>query len=45
MTNNMPKVGRIILTPMLNEFGKVIGDFTIGRIDNKTFHVWENLLE
>ena len=40
MTNNIPKVGRIILTPMLNEFGKVIGDFTIGRIDNKTFYVW-----
>jgi dimethylglycine dehydrogenase len=29
MTNRMPKVGRIVLTPMLNEFGKLIGDFTI----------------
>ncbi len=29
MTNRMPKPGRIVLTPMLNEFGKLIGDFTI----------------
>ncbi len=29
MTNRMPKPGRIALTPMLNEFGKLIGDFTI----------------
>ena len=29
MTNRMPKAGRIVLTPMLNEFGKLIGDFTI----------------
>ena len=35
MTNNMPKVGSIILTPMLNEFGKIIGDFTIAQIKQK----------
>ena len=29
MTNRMPKKGRIVLTPMLNEFGRLIGDFTI----------------
>ncbi|EKF19664.1 sarcosine dehydrogenase [Nitratireductor pacificus pht-3B] len=29
MTNRMPKPGRIVLTPMLNETGKLIGDFTI----------------
>ncbi|MEM9104127.1 MAG: FAD-dependent oxidoreductase, partial [Pseudomonadota bacterium] len=28
MTNTMPKTGRIVLTPMLNENGKLIGDFT-----------------
>ncbi|MER8572538.1 FAD-dependent oxidoreductase [Mesorhizobium sp. M1338] len=31
MTNRMPKTGRIVLTPMLNEFGKLIGDFTIAK--------------
>ncbi|MEQ9244367.1 MAG: glycine cleavage T C-terminal barrel domain-containing protein, partial [Nitratireductor sp.] len=29
MTNRLPKPGRIVLTPMLNEFGRLIGDFTI----------------
>ena len=31
MTNRMPKAGRIVLTPMLNERGKLIGDFTIAK--------------
>jgi dimethylglycine dehydrogenase len=31
MTNRMPKAGRIVLTPMLNENGKLIGDFTIAK--------------
>ncbi|MER8822394.1 FAD-dependent oxidoreductase [Mesorhizobium sp. M0991] len=31
MTNRMPKSGRIVLTPMLNEFGRLIGDFTIAK--------------
>ncbi|CCV07522.1 FAD dependent oxidoreductase [Mesorhizobium metallidurans STM 2683] len=31
MTNRMPKTGRIVLTPMINEFGKLIGDFTIAK--------------
>jgi len=29
MANRVPKVGRIALTPMLNERGKLIGDFTL----------------
>ncbi len=32
MANKVPPVGRIALTPMLNERGKLIGDFTMGRI-------------
>ena len=32
MANRVPKVGRIALTPMLNERGKLIGDFTMARI-------------
>jgi dimethylglycine dehydrogenase len=31
MANKLPPVGKLALTPMLNEGGKLIGDFTIGR--------------
>ncbi len=31
MTNRMPKTGRIMLSPMLNEKGRLIGDFTIAK--------------
>ncbi len=40
MTNRMPKTGRIVLTPMLNEFGKLIGDFTIAKAGDERFMVW-----
>jgi dimethylglycine dehydrogenase len=33
MANRVPKAGRIALTPMLNERGKLIGDFTLCRLD------------
>jgi dimethylglycine dehydrogenase len=32
MANRVPRVGRIALTPMLNERGKLIGDFTMCRL-------------
>ena len=32
MANRVPGVGRIALTPMLNERGKLIGDFTLCRL-------------
>jgi len=40
MTNRMPKPGRIVLTPMLNHSGKLIGDFTIAAKDAQTFMIW-----
>lgn len=40
LTNRMPKVGRIVLSPMLNEFGKLIGDFTVARAGDERFMVW-----
>jgi hypothetical protein len=40
MTNKMPKKGRIVLTPMLNEFGKLIGDFTIAKAGDDRFIIW-----
>jgi dimethylglycine dehydrogenase len=32
MANRVPQVGRIALTPMLNERGRLIGDFTMARL-------------
>ena len=43
MTNNMPKLGSIILTPMLNENGKLIGDFTIAKASENRFLVFGSL--
>ena len=40
MTNRMPKAGRIVLTPMLNEFGRLIGDFTIAKAGSERFMIW-----
>ncbi|MCC5989384.1 MAG: GcvT family protein [Pararhodobacter sp.] len=48
MTNTMPKPGRLVLTPMLNERGKLIGDFTIARAEDDRgqgarFLIWGSL--
>jgi len=40
MTNRMPKTGRMVLTPMLNEAGKLIGDFTIAKAADDRFFMW-----
>ena len=40
MTNRMPKTGRLVLTPMLNEFGRLIGDFTIAKAADDRFLIW-----
>ena len=37
MANHVPGVGRIALTPMLNERGKLIGDFTMCRLTEQRF--------
>jgi dimethylglycine dehydrogenase len=37
MANRVPAVGRIALTPMLNERGKLIGDFTMCRLADEHF--------
>jgi dimethylglycine dehydrogenase len=39
MANRVPDVGRMVLTPMLNQFGKLIGDFTLGRWRSDRFFV------
>ena len=43
MTNTMPKPGRLTLTPMLNENGKLIGDFTIGKLGHERFMMWGSI--
>jgi dimethylglycine dehydrogenase len=40
MANRIPKAGRIVLTPMLNENGKLIGDFTIAKAGEDRFFMW-----
>ena len=37
MANRVPAVGRITLTPMLNERGRLIGDFTLCRLAEQRF--------
>ncbi len=43
MTNTMPRTGRIVLTPMLNEKGKLIGDFTIAKRGDGDFLMWGSI--
>ncbi len=40
MTNTMPRQGRLMLTPMLNPQGKIIGDFTIAKAADDHFMMW-----
>lgn len=39
LANRMPAEGRIVLAPMLNEQGKLIGDFTVGRLARDRFFI------
>ena len=43
MTNKMPRQGRLVLTPMLNENGMLIGDFTIAKADEERFVMFGSL--
>jgi len=43
MTNTMPKIGRMVLTPMLNRNGKLIGDFTIAKLSDTRFVMWGSI--
>ena len=40
MTNRIPVPGRIVLTPMLNAQGKIIGDFTIACAAPGRYFMW-----
>ena len=43
MTNTLPDVGRMVLTPMLNERGKLIGDFTIANAGTDHYLMWGSI--
>ena len=40
MANRMPREGRIVLTPMLNGAGKLIGDFTVAKASPEHFYIF-----
>jgi dimethylglycine dehydrogenase len=40
LANKMPKQGRLTLSPMLNEAGKLIGDFTVAKTGPERFFVF-----
>ena len=39
-TNRLPKVGRIVLTPMLNRQGRIVGEFSVARIGDDDFFLF-----
>jgi dimethylglycine dehydrogenase len=39
-TNRLPKVGRIVLTPMLNPQGRIVGEFSVARIGDDDFYLF-----
>ena len=40
MANTMPAPGRLVLTPMLNHQGKIIGDFTLANAGDGRYMMW-----
>ncbi len=40
LTNTMPRPGRIVLSPMLNPEGKLIGDFAVANAGGDRFMLW-----
>ena len=40
LANKMPREGRMVLCPMLNPGGKLIGDFTVAKHGNERFYIF-----
>ncbi|MGI9482623.1 MAG: GcvT family protein, partial [Hyphomicrobiales bacterium] len=40
LSNKMPREGRMTLSPMLNEAGKLIGDFTVAKLGPERFMIF-----
>ncbi|MFM7337574.1 MAG: aminomethyltransferase family protein, partial [Actinomycetota bacterium] len=39
-TNSLPKIGRTVLTAMLNKEGKIVGEFSISRVGEEEFFLF-----
>ncbi|MEE4236944.1 MAG: FAD-dependent oxidoreductase [Anderseniella sp.] len=40
LANKVPPAGRMTLAPMLNERGKLIGDFSLAKLDDERFYIF-----
>ena len=40
LANRMPREGRLTLTPMLNDNGRLIGDFTVAKVSDERFYIF-----
>jgi len=40
LTNRMPRLGRIVLTAMLTDDGRIVGEFTVARTGETEFHLF-----
>jgi dimethylglycine dehydrogenase len=40
LANRMPREGRLVLSPMLNASGKLIGDFTVAKAASERFYIF-----
>jgi dimethylglycine dehydrogenase len=40
LANAIPPTGRLALTPMLNRSGRIVGDFTVGALDDERFVIF-----
>ena len=40
LANRTPQEGKLLLTPMLNPNGKLIGDFTLGKLEDERFYIF-----
>ena len=40
LANRMPRDGKLLLTPMLNPRGRLIGDFTLGKLAEERFYIF-----
>ncbi len=40
LANRMPRSGRLLLSPMLNHRGRLIGDFTVGKLAEERFYIF-----
>lgn len=40
LANKVPRKGKLVLTPMLNEHAKLIGDLSVAKLDDENFYIF-----